>query len=114
MPLLRRNEPSLGDSVNKHEPQPSHGSRKSEPLAELAPHFTATYRKERGRILSLVRRLGVPCADVEDAVQDVFLALHSRFHQLDRGPGLHFWLAAAALRVCSNRRRSIQRRGAGL
>ncbi|HYQ44281.1 MAG TPA: sigma-70 family RNA polymerase sigma factor [Polyangiaceae bacterium] len=94
--------------------QPDRGLRAGEPIAELALHFTATYRKERGRVLSLVRRLGVPSADIEDAVQDVFMALHARFHQLDRGAGLHLWLAAAALRVCSNRRRSVLRRSANL
>jgi len=100
--------------MHTNEPQHNHGLRTSEPMAELALQFTATYRKERGRVSRLVRRLGVPPADVEDAVQDVFLALHSRFHQLDRGAGLHLWLAAAALRVCSNRRRSVLRRSAGL
>jgi len=98
----------------KDEPQQDRGLGISEPLADLALHFTVTYRKERGRVLSLVRRLGVPSADVEDAVQDVFMALHSRFHQLDRGAGLHLWLAAAALRVCSNRRRSVLRRSTNL
>jgi RNA polymerase sigma-70 factor (ECF subfamily) len=95
------------------EAQQNHDLR-SEPMAELAQHFTATYRKERERVSRLVRRLGVPSADVEDAVQDVFLALHSRFHQLDRGAGLHLWLAAAALRVCSNRRRGVLRLRASL
>lgn len=83
-------------------------------MAELASHFTATYRKEQARVSRLVRRLGVPPADVEDAVQDVFLALHSRFHQLDRSAGLHLWLAAAALRVCSNRRRGVLRQSVSL
>jgi RNA polymerase sigma-70 factor, ECF subfamily len=96
------------------EPQQNLGLLANDSPAELTLRFTATYRKERGRVANLVRRLGVPAADVEDAVQDVFLALHSRFHQLDRGAGLHHWLAAAALRVCSNRRRSIVRRSARL
>jgi RNA polymerase sigma-70 factor, ECF subfamily len=99
--------------MNTEQAQLNHELR-SEPLAELALHFTATYRKERARVSRLVRRLGVPSDDVEDAVQDVFLALHSRFHQLDRGAGLHLWLAAAALRVCSNRRRGSLRLSASL
>jgi len=96
------------------EPQQRDSLRNSQSVIEAASEFTATYRKERARISSLVRRLGVPPGDVEDAVQDVFLALHSRFHQLDRGAALHLWLAAAALRVCSNRRRSVLRRSASL
>lgn len=96
------------------EPQRNEGLPIRAALAELASDFTATYRKERGRISRLVRRLGVPPADVEDAVQDVFLALHSRFHELERGNALHLWLTATALRVCSNRRRSVRRRGASI
>jgi len=72
--------------------------------------FTATYLRERRFLLNMVRRLGVPQADLEDAVQDVFVVFHSRFRQLERGPGLHFWLGAVAIRICRNRRRSSARR----
>jgi RNA polymerase sigma-70 factor (ECF subfamily) len=79
----------------------------------LGLHFSKTYRKEREFVVSTVRRLGVPQADVEDAVQDVFIILHSRFDELERGAGLRLWLAAVAVRICSNRRRSLLRRNAG-
>lgn len=78
-------------------------------VAELAHHYTLTYRNERRRIAGILRRLGVPTADVEDAVQDVFLALHARFHMLERGAALPNWLVAVAVRVSSNRRRSLRR-----
>jgi len=71
--------------------------------------FTDTYTRERRFLLNLVRRLGVPQADLEDAVQDVFVVLHSRFSQLERGAGLRFWLSAVATRICHHRRRSSAR-----
>jgi RNA polymerase sigma-70 factor (ECF subfamily) len=84
-------------------------SSSDQPVAELAHHYTLTYRSERRRIAGILRRLGVPAADVEDAVQDVFLALHARFHLLERGAALPKWLVAVAVRVSSNRRRSLRR-----
>lgn len=77
---------------------------------ELCAQFTDTYLRERRFLLNMVRRLGVPQADLEDAVQDVFVVLHSRFCQLERGAGLRFWLSAVAIRICRNRRRSYARR----
>lgn len=77
---------------------------------EAGAQFTDTYRRERRYLLDLVRRLGVPQADLEDAVQDVFVVFHSRFLELERGAGLRFWLSAVAVRICGHRRRSIARR----
>ena len=79
-------------------------------MDELSAEFTETYLRERRFLLDLVRRLGVPQADLEDAVQDVFVVLHSRFRQLERGAGLRFWLSAVAVRICHHRRRSLARR----
>jgi len=76
---------------------------------QLSAQFTDTYLRERGFLLNLVRRLGVPQADLEDAVQDVFVVLHARFWQIERGAGLRFWLSAVAVRICHHRRRSSAR-----
>jgi RNA polymerase sigma-70 factor (ECF subfamily) len=69
--------------------------------------FVRTYRDERAFVASLVRRLGVPPSDVEDAVQDVFVVLHRRLHELETGVALRFWLRSVAFRVCSNHRRKL-------
>jgi len=82
----------------------------TERTGELSAQFTDTYLRERRFLLNMVRRLGVPQADLEDAVQDVFIVFHSRFRQLERGAGLRFWLSAVAIRICRNRRRSNARR----
>ena len=72
---------------------------------DLPVCFARTYRSERDFVASVVRRLGVPPSDVEDAVQDVFVVLHRRLHELEAGAALRFWLRSVAFRVCANRRR---------
>ena len=67
--------------------------------------FLRTYRDERDFVVGVVRRLGVPPSDVEDAVQDVFVVLHRRLPELETGPALRFWLRSVAFRVCANHRR---------
>jgi len=77
---------------------------------DLRVHFLEVYRRERAYVLGIVRRLGVLQADAEDVVQNVFLILHARFHELDRSSGVRLWLRAVAVRVSSNHRRAVSRR----
>jgi RNA polymerase sigma-70 factor (ECF subfamily) len=75
-----------------------------------------TYRDEHDFVVSVVRRLGVPPSDVEDAVQDVFVVLHRRLPELETRAALRFWLRSVAFRVCANHRRWLSvhwRRGRG-
>jgi RNA polymerase sigma-70 factor, ECF subfamily len=83
----------------------SQGSTAPECGPSLRALFTRTYQEERKFIRSVVRRLGVPPGDVEDAVQDVFVVLHRRLHELDADTALRFWLGSVAFRVCGNHRR---------
>lgn len=76
----------------------------------LIDQFDRTYREERGFVLRVVQRHGVPSDEAEDAVQEVFVVLYSRLHELEPGEGLRLWLRAVARRVCSNHRRGIARR----
>lgn len=55
-------------------------------------------------------RCGVPRAEVEDAIQEVFVILHSRFDTVDAHERLGPWLREVARRVAQNRIRSSQRR----
>jgi RNA polymerase sigma-70 factor (ECF subfamily) len=71
------------------------------------------YREERDYIRRFVGRLGVPRADTEDVAQEVFVLLYARFHGLERGAGLRFWLRAVAVRIARNHRRGVLRRSAG-
>ncbi len=67
------------------------------------------FRRHAGVVLALCRR-GGSLAEAEDAMQETFLRAYRKLSQL-RNPG-HFapWLYAIARRVCSEKRRSAQRR----
>lgn len=51
-----------------------------------------------------LRRLGVEHAQLDDAVQDVFIVVHRRLPEFD-GRSLRGWLYAIAVRVASDHRR---------
>lgn len=80
--------------------------------ANVDPHvkFAACYSAYRGYVRAVVLRAGIPAADVDDAVQDVFCVLLDRIVELPQEACLRRWLGAVAAFVCSNRRRSDGRR----
>ena len=58
-----------------------------------------------------LRRLGVPSADIEDLVHDVFVVVHRRLGDFDRQRAVRPWLFGIAFRLASeNRRRAHNRR----
>jgi RNA polymerase sigma-70 factor (ECF subfamily) len=72
--------------------------------------FSTLYRRELRFVVHTVRRFGVPGPDVDDVVQEVFLVLFRRWHQLERGASLRPWLYGVARRVSRNHLRSHARR----
>jgi RNA polymerase sigma-70 factor, ECF subfamily len=72
------------------------------PLEEL-------YEAEFQNIWRSLRRLGVPDAQLEDAVQEVFVAAHARRHHFDRSRPLRPWLFGIAVRVAAELRRKARR-----
>ena len=73
------------------------------PLAEIyAQHAALVFRG--------LRRLGVPQACLEDAVQDVFLIAHRRGSQFEGRSSLSTWLYGVVVRVAKDYRRSEARR----
>lgn len=78
------------------------GALPSGALAEAyEAHFDFVWRS--------LRRLGVPAAQLEDAVHDVFLIAHRRLGEFEGRSSLKTWLFAIALRVAHNVRRSLAR-----
>ena len=53
-----------------------------------------------------LRRLGVPEANIEDAVQDVFLVAHRRLADFEGRSSLKTWLYGIVLRVAKDHRRA--------
>ena len=78
-----------------------------------APHavldFDAVYAEHAGFVCRVLRGMGLPDAQLDDAVQDVFLVVHRRLGEFDGQAKVRTWLFGIALRVASHHRRRAKR-----
>ena len=65
----------------------------------------ALFREHAGFIASFLHRLGVHEADVDDAVQEVFLTAHRKGGYVAGPAKPRTWLSAIAVRIAANSRR---------
>jgi RNA polymerase sigma-70 factor (ECF subfamily) len=65
----------------------------------------AAYQKEFDYLCRALRRLGVPNADIEDLVHEVFLVLHRRWDAYDPRFPVRPWLFGIAFRVVAAHRK---------
>lgn len=72
--------------------------------------FHRFYREHFGLVWSMVRRFGVPTAQHEDAVQEVWLVAYRRLHTLEPDASAKAWLSTITRRVASRLRRTEHRR----
>jgi len=72
--------------------------------------FHALYREHFDFVFRNLRRLGIPEASVDDALQDVFVVALRRLDDFRDGTHPKAWLFAIALRVAGNFRRAQSRR----
>lgn len=77
--------------------------------APAVPSFHAVYAEYFRAMWRTLRRLGVAHAQLDDAVQDVFIVVHRRLPEFD-GRSLRGWLYAIAVRVASDHRRGAAQR----
>jgi RNA polymerase sigma-70 factor (ECF subfamily) len=70
----------------------------------------ALFREHASFIASFLSRLGTAEADVEDAVQEVFMVAHKKGGYLPGPAKPRSWLAAIAVRIGASSRRSRARR----
>jgi RNA polymerase sigma-70 factor (ECF subfamily) len=69
------------------------------------------YREHFKSVWRVLRRLGVPVSQVDDAAQDVFLVVHRKLDSFDGRAPLRSWILAIAVRVASDyRRRALRAR----
>lgn len=71
--------------------------------------FEAVYRSHVRRTWSLLKRLGVPSALLDDASQDVFMVVNRKLDQVKGPDYLRAWLYGIALRVASEYRRRTKK-----
>ncbi|HEU4580347.1 MAG TPA: sigma-70 family RNA polymerase sigma factor [Polyangiaceae bacterium] len=65
--------------------------------------------EQRSFVTRLMRRFGVPSADVEDAAQEVLLISHRREKEVDANDDRRAWLYQTARYVSYNRLRALRR-----
>jgi RNA polymerase sigma-70 factor, ECF subfamily len=75
------------------------------------PSFEEVYAEHFDFVFRTMRRMGVPLALVDDAVQEVFLVVHRRLGEFEGRAALRTWLYRIALRVAQHARRSALRKG---
>jgi RNA polymerase sigma-70 factor (ECF subfamily) len=88
---------------------PSHAPEA--PAGAAAPSFEAIYEEHFDFVWRSLRRLGVPEAGADDAVQDVFLAVYRRLGEFEGRSSIKTWLFGFALRVARDARRRAARKG---
>ncbi|MBX7084474.1 MAG: RNA polymerase sigma factor [Nannocystaceae bacterium] len=71
----------------------------------VAPELAAIYREHHTFVWRSVRRLGVPDADVDDIVQEVFVVAHRRLADFAGHSSIRTWLFGIAYRVMHEHRR---------
>jgi RNA polymerase sigma-70 factor (ECF subfamily) len=76
------------------------------------PAFDDVYAANVGFVWRVLRTFGVPEAQIEDAVQDVFLVVHRRLSEWQGRAAITTWLFAIARRVAGHHRRKAARRAA--
>jgi RNA polymerase sigma-70 factor (ECF subfamily) len=72
--------------------------------------FEAIYDDQFDFVYRNVRRLGVPDAHVDDAVQEVFLVVHRRLAEFEGRSSVKTWIFGILARVAADHRRSLRRK----
>lgn len=73
--------------------------------AAAAPSFDEVYATHVAFVWRVLRTFGLAGAQLEDAVQDVFLVVHRRLPEWEGRAAIATWLFAIARRVASSHRR---------
>lgn len=74
-----------------------------------APDIATIFREYGSFVYVMLRRLGVPTSDVDDAFQEVFVVIHRKLPSYENRGTLRSWLYGICVRVAfSIRRRSAR------
>ena len=92
---LERCDPQLGEAV----------SAQRSPVFDVSEVYEANFRY----VWRCLRSLGVHAAQLDDAMQDVFIVVQRRLDDFDGGVAIGTWLYAIALRVARKYRERARR-----
>jgi RNA polymerase sigma-70 factor (ECF subfamily) len=77
--------------------------------ADRGALFAGLFDAHASFVWRVLRRMGIPAADADDAVQDVFLVVHRRLAEYEDRGSPRAWLFAISRQVASHRRRTRSR-----
>jgi RNA polymerase sigma-70 factor (ECF subfamily) len=75
--------------------------------------FEQVYDQYFDFVWANLRRLGIPSAHLDDAVQELFIVVHRRLGEFAGRSSMKTWLAGIAWRIASEHRRHESRKGGG-
>lgn len=78
--------------------------------AALTERFGIMFEREFDYVCRALRRLGVRDADLKDVAQELFVAVHDRFHEHGDAQAVRPWLFSFALRFAANYRKLARHR----
>jgi RNA polymerase sigma-70 factor, ECF subfamily len=78
-------------------------------LDRLSPEFQRVYDEHFALVWRGLARLGTPDANLEDAVQDVFLVVHRRYAEFAARSSFTTWIYGIAVKVAKDHRRAAAR-----
>ncbi len=82
-----------------------------QPSQACVPSFDEIYEQYFDFAWANLRRLGIPAAHLDDAVQELFIVVHRRLAEFAGRSSLKTWLAGIAWRIASEHRRHEARKG---
>jgi RNA polymerase sigma-70 factor (ECF subfamily) len=74
-----------------------------------AASFRAVYEEQSGFVWRVLIHLGVPDAQLDDALQEVFIVVHRRWSAYDRSLPMRAWLRGIARNVAHHLKRAAVR-----
>lgn len=91
---------------------PENETRESPPTSAPAaiPPFKALYRQYFEFVWSSARHLGIEPSGMDDLIQEVFIAIHTKVHTLENPDALRSWIYGVVRRTASNHRRAKRAR----
>ena len=96
----------MSSTAAELEPDPARDSQVAMPEPGLDDELRALYVAYAPLVWRSLRRLGVDEAQLDDAVQDVFLVVHRRWRQFERRSSMKTWIVGIAVRVAKDYRRT--------
>lgn len=72
--------------------------------------FDDVYESHVDALWRCARAMGIAEHAVSDVMQEVFVVVHRRLHELDHGEGIRTWLTRILLRVVQQQRRTFRRK----